>query len=111
MEYTYTLDIINEDTFMGEAVDFNIKAIDREKYINVELCTLRYIRIFGIIKDLNGCLIKNKNITIHKIKALNSEVDYTVICETSTDEFGVYQAITDKIYSEDEYIIKINRDI
>lgn len=106
-EYFYTVSVIKEDTYKCEGVDIEIKRDVREKYIPIKLENLKYIRIQGIVRNKKGEFIKNKKIIVYRSRQANSRQQYIPICETTTDEFGIYQVIADKIYSENSYIIRI----
>ena len=106
-KYTYDINIAKECNYISKSIDLNLEPGDKEKYLDIEMDISRYMRVCGVVKDLEGNVIKNTKIGIFKSQLINYKTEYIEVCNMITDEYGIYEAVVDREYKDSHYIVKI----
>ncbi|AOR24032.1 hypothetical protein [Clostridium taeniosporum] len=105
--YIYDLKVKKEKIYKSKYIDLNLEVTCNEKYLDIQMDELKYIRIFGTLKDSKGNIVKNKKITLFKSKLVNYKTEYIPVCDMITDERGLYEALIEEDYTNTHYIVKV----
>lgn len=108
--YIYEVKVSKEFSYKGELIDIDLESKCEDKYINVQMDLVSYVRIYGTVKKCNGDVVKNTKLTIFRSELINYKTEYIAICDTFTDENGIYDVVTNNIYEDNHYIVRVAAD-
>lgn len=105
--YTYNLNVVKEDGYKGKYIDINLDRGCKEKFIEIEMQLMKYLRIFGVVKDSKGNIAKDIKMILFRAELINYKTEYVPVCEIITNDRGEYQVIIDNVYGDNHYSVKI----
>lgn len=106
-EYTYDLKIVREKCYKSTAVNLSINKNYNEKCVDIQMDEVKYTRVFGTVKDLEGNVAENVRVVLFRAKLINYKTEYVAVCDMITDKRGMYESLIENDYCEDHYIIKV----
>ncbi|MGL5353267.1 MAG: hypothetical protein ACRDA5_08060 [Clostridium sp.] len=106
--YNYVLRVVKESGYVSNFIDLTLDANDKEKYIEVEIDLINYMRVSGIVKYECGNVVKNAKMTLFRSVLINYRTEYIPVCDVITDENGRYEVVIDNVMEDSHYIVGVN---
>ncbi|MGL5415430.1 MAG: hypothetical protein ACRDAU_07210 [Clostridium sp.] len=109
-KYVYEINVLKENIYNSCSLNLDLKNIEKEHNLNIKMDSKQYVKICGVVKNLDGELLSRKKVVVYQCQLINYTTEYIPICTLRTNNNGYYEMLLNDSRSENHYVLEILDD-